>query len=149
MLDGQDNDTLKELKTSRGMNVRIDKLDSLSSDLVDKSSYASQFGIKGDVANRTITWETMVQNMKYDIRNDLAYDSDVMTAEEADRYADAILQNFDPANTEISVNFQAAVAVDDKIARTSWTPCSNATFDHLYILKDDKRIGVVWVEDED
>ena len=87
--------------------------------------------------------------VRKDVQFDLAYVSDVLTDEDADRFTTFILEHFDPDTTEIHVNFRTKIDKSGRLASVGWNPCSESTFDHLYILKDKHRIAVCWVEDED
>ena len=148
-VDGQAIVTLEELEDERGMVVTIDKLESLSPELHDTVNYASQFGIKGESAINTLSWDVMEEFLRSDVQFGLLYAHDLMSDEDADRFTSCILEYFDPDTTEIHVNFRTKMEESGRLTRNGWNACTESTCDYLYILKDKHRIGVCWAAVDD
>lgn len=78
---------------------------------------------------------------------DLAYNCEVMEAKRAHKLTDQFLTLFDDDSRHFTNSDFNPQRLDDTMKM--WTAITKATFDTGIICVDNKRIGILWVEDED
>ena len=95
---------------------------------------------------REISLELATRVLKTLIWKDMAYDDATMPEERAKSLTSRFMALF-TANARCYTN--ANWADHDGARMHSWGPVTGATFDSGIVIRDGKRIGVLWFEDED
>ncbi|MDM5302326.1 hypothetical protein QUF44_12140 [Bacillus subtilis] len=85
--------------------------------------------------------------MTYILSKDLAYEFTLSSKSIASELCDYFFDYFADVPTYY-INADVVVH-SGYVELSSWTPISQATFDAGLVVADKKKIGMIWVEDED
>lgn len=88
------------------------------------------------------------------LHKDLAYDTEILSLEQANLLANAFISTFSNqaryfSNSTWNENEYNKANRDLKCGLRSWTPFTEATFDSGIIICDNDRVGIAWFADED
>jgi hypothetical protein len=83
------------------------------------------------------------------LHKDMAYDSEMMSLEEAEELAERFLSYFSDTARYYSNSEWKKKESTGTHHLNSWDPLTDATFDSGLIIIDEKQIGITWFEDED
>lgn len=112
------------------------------------SELASEFGLESDPGiYREITQPDARFLIQSILQQDLAYDSQVMSAESASKLTDSFLEPFKADGTLYYTNGTFYEVPPRRT--TTWNPATNATFDTGVLIRGATVSGCLWVEDED
>jgi hypothetical protein len=109
---------------------------------------ATEFGLEPDPCNyREIEEADARRLIVLVLRQDLAYDSQLMSIENATKLADRFLEQFGTGETRFYTNGTFYEPVPRRT--TTWNPATSATFDTGVLVLGAAVSGCLWVKDED
>lgn len=119
-----------------------------SSTLHDVNHFVKCYGYHelGDQWN-AVDEQTARHLMTYILSKDLAYEFTLSSKSIASELCDYFFDYFADVPTYY-INADVVVH-SGYVELSSWTPISQATFDAGLVVADKKKIGMIWVEDED
>jgi hypothetical protein len=105
-----------------------------------------EFGLLGSDADyREIDAPSARRLATWILRYDLAYESEIMTAELAEHLAEAFLD----ACADEAARYYTNGTFHEALGSASWNPVTKATFDTGVLVAGVVRAGCLWIEDED
>jgi len=107
--------------------------------------FVSSYGFKSlGKAWRWVDRLEALRSLHRVLHADLAYQHPMMEQKTACFIAEGFISLF----SHFSATFCTNGSVDER-GLLSWSPITDASFDHGIVAFDEKHIGIIWVEDED
>jgi hypothetical protein len=108
-------------------------------------SFVASLGFKQlGKAWRVIDRAAALGCLQHILYHDLAYQQPLMEQKTAQFIAESFLALFSAYDCRFCTNGSF-----DERSMLGWTPITESTFDHGVIAFDEKRIGMIWAQDED